>query len=44
MGRVLDSFAAVCLFLVMLPMAYILTIGSLVRDLGTSLRNIWSKP
>ena len=32
------------LFLVMLPVAYILTIGSLVRDLGTSLRNIWSRP
>ena len=44
MGRVLDSFAAVCLFLVMLPVAYILTIGTLVRDRAVSLRNIWSRP
>lgn len=44
MGRVVDSFAAVCLFLVMLPVAYILTIGTLVRDLAVSLRNIWSRP
>lgn len=44
MSRVVDSFAAVCLFLVMLPVAYILTIGTLVRDLAVSLRNIWSRP
>lgn len=43
MGRVVDSFAAVCLFLVMLPVAYILTIGTLVRDLAVALRNIWSR-
>lgn len=41
MHRVIDSLASVCFFLVALPIAFALTVESLVRNLCTSLRNIW---
>lgn len=41
MSRIVDSLASVCFFLVALPIAFVLTVESLVRNLFTSLRNIW---
>lgn len=41
MHRIADSLSSVCFFLVALPIAFVLTVESLVRDLFTSLRNIW---
>lgn len=41
MHRIVDSLASVCFFLVALPIAFVLTVESLVRNLFTSLRNIW---
>lgn len=44
MRRLTDSLASVCFFLVALPLAILLTAWALLRDLSTSLRNIWSRP
>lgn len=43
-GRLVDSVASVCMCLVMLPLAFILTGAALLHDLARSLRNIWSRP
>lgn len=44
MGRVGDSLASVAFFLVALPVAAVMTVSALARDLAVSLRNIWSRP
>ena len=41
MRRLIDSGASVCFFLVALPVAFVMTVDALVRNLFTSLRNIW---
>lgn len=41
MRRITDSFASVCFFLVALPVAFVMTVDALVRNLFVSLRNIW---
>ena len=41
MRRITDSFASVAFFLVALPVAFVMTVDALVRNLFTSLRNIW---
>ena len=41
MRRLTDSIASVCFFLVALPVAFVMTVDALVRNLSTSLRNIW---
>lgn len=41
MHRLIDSLASVCFFLVALPVAFVMTVDALVRNLFVSLRNIW---
>lgn len=41
MRRLTDSLASVAFFLVALPIAFFCTVDALVRNLFTSLRNIW---
>lgn len=44
MIRLLDTFASLAYFTVLLPVATVRLAFVLVRDLAASLRNIWSKP
>lgn len=44
MTRLLDTFASLAYFAVLLPVAAVRLVAVLVRDLAASLRNIWSRP